>query len=553
MQRLYMFMFLFFHAVVVHAVGPAVKNSGVSEKALRQSQPDYRLQKNETPTLIESEISDVPEITGPSLFINKIIVEGNSLLPEALIADIVEIGDGREMSLGELKFMVNRISHAYAKAGYVLVRAYLPQQEIVDGRVTIEVLQGKIASISASDSERYASDDIVESFNGLVGSDTLTADELQHSLLNLNDVVGISARSVLKAGVTTGATDMVVNVEEKRPYKISLDADNFGSEFTGENRYGVTALAGSMFTFGDELMFRGVTSNGEQNYINLLYRLPVIGLNTFVNASYVYSNQQLGSNLAPLKAKGDSNISTLSVSHYWKRTRSYEIAFDVGFSDRSYNNEQLGITTSDDHLANLFVGVKGFFDDSFRARTYYSVLLQAGLTGGDTSDPLNSRLNGRSDAVIGLVNLTRYQGVPVLDSYFVLKASGQWADRRVLSPDLYAAGGMGTVRGYPLAEIAGDNAVLISAEYIVPFPYKKSISLFTFIDHGATFVNEPLLGEKDKNITGAGFGVRVNIMPSNNSMPSVDLMATYATPVLGSQTPSDDSSSVFYLGGVVTY
>jgi hemolysin activation/secretion protein len=60
----------------------------------------------------------------------------------------------------------------------------------------------------------------------------------------------------------------------------------------------------------------GITSNGDQNYINASYRLPVSGLNTFVEASFIYSNQQLGSNLAALNAKGDSNIATLRVSHY---------------------------------------------------------------------------------------------------------------------------------------------------------------------------------------------------------------------------------------------
>jgi len=564
MQRVSFLLCSLFLPILVHAADPAIKDPGVSEKALRQSQPDYKPKPQEAPELIESEMPDVSVDAGPSFLINQIIVEGNALLDDDVIADIIEIGDGREMNLGELKFMVNRISHAYAEAGYVLVRAYLPQQEITDGRVTIKILQGLIANISASGNERYASEDITVSLDGLAGSSTLTEAQLQRPLLNLNDVMGITARGVMKAGTTTGTTDMVIDVEEERPYQISLDADNFGSVFTGENRYGVTALADSLFTFGDEISFRGITSNGEQDYINAVYRFPMIGLNTYLQASYVYSNQQLGSNLTALEAIGDSNIATLSVSHYWQRTRSYEIAFDAGVSARFYENEQLGSKTSDDQLVNLFVGMNGFFDDSLRARTYYNVKVQTGFTETDKNDSLNSRLNGRGNAIIGSLSLTRYQAIPVLDSYMVLRASGQLADRRVLSPDLYAAGGMGTVRGYPLAEISGDNAVFMSSEYIIPFPYKKTIidglpalsemlSVFTFIDHSTTFANERVSGEVNQSITGAGFGVRVNIEPNNKNIPNIDFMAAYAVPVLGSQTPSDDNNSVFYLGMVITY
>jgi hemolysin activation/secretion protein len=565
MRRLFILLFSMFLPLMVYAAGnPAVQDPGVSEKALRQSQPDYTPRQDDTPELIESDTPEVSDASGPAFFVNQIMIEGNTLLPEAVITDIVEMGDGRELNLGELKLMVNRITRAYTEAGYFLVRAYLPPQEITDGRVTINILQGQIANISASGNEFFASNDITASLVGIADSTMLTESQLEHFLLNLNDVYGVTARGVMKPGTTTGTTDMVVNVEESRPYKISLDADNFGSVFTGENRYGVSALAGSVFKFGDEVNFRGITSNGNQDYLNVAYRLPVIGLNTYLEASYVYSNQQLGSNLTVLQAKGDSNIATLGLSHYWQRTRTHEIAFDAGVSVRLYKNEQLATKTSDDRLVNLFIGVNGFFNDRFRARTYYDVKLQTGLTERDQSDPFNSRLNGRGNALIASMSLTRYQGVPLLDSYLVLKLTGQIADRRVLSPDLYAAGGMGTVRGYPLAEISGDNAIFLSSEYIVPVPFKKTLidglppvnemlSLFAFIDHSTTFANQRVSGEVDQSITGAGFGLRVNIEPDSKQLPNIDFMAAYAAPVLGSQTPSDDNNSVFYLGVVMTY
>lgn len=543
---------------------PVIQDPGVSEKALRQSQPDYTPKPEAAPELLESVTPEVIEETGSTFFVQQITVEGNALLPEETIAALITVGEGREFTLGELKQIANRITTAYTEAGYLLVRAYLPPQDITEGRITINILQGQIAELRVVDNEQFASDEIAATLDGIAGNMTLIESLLERSLLNLNDVYGITARAVMSPGSTIGTTDMTIKVEEDRYYKITLDADNFGSSFTGKNRYGVTGMVGSMFKFGDEINVRGITTDGEQDYLNASYQLPIIGLNTYLKAEYIYSNQQLGSNLTPLQAKGDSNIATLSLSHYWQRSREHEIQLTGGTSVRLYKNEQLGSTSSDDRMATIFVGVNGFFNDRFRARTYYDVKLQKGLTESDQSDALNSRLNGRGNGLITTASLTRYQGVPLLNSYLVLKAFGQLADRRVLSPDLFAAGGMGTVRGYPLAEISGDNAVLLSSEYVLPVPYKKTVidglpavndmlSLFAFIDHSTTFANQRVAGEVNQSITGAGFGVRVNIEPNNKQMPTINFMAAYAQPVLGSQTPSDNNNSVFYLGGVITY
>ena len=67
------------------------------------------------------------------------------------------------------------------------------------------------------------------------------------------------------------------------------------------------------------------------------------------------------------------------------------------------------------------------------------------------------------------LNLTRYQSISLLNSYFIIKAFGQVVDKRVLSPDQFAVGGIGTVRGFTLSEISGDMGYVGSLEWTVPF------------------------------------------------------------------------------------
>jgi len=77
--------------------------------------------------------------------VKAIRVSGSSVFTaselEALLADLT----GGEHSLAELMEGAARITAYYRERGYVVVRAYLPPQEIRDGAVSINVLEGRLA------------------------------------------------------------------------------------------------------------------------------------------------------------------------------------------------------------------------------------------------------------------------------------------------------------------------------------------------------------------------------------------------------------------------
>ena len=225
-----------------------------------------------------------------------------------------------------------------------------------------------------------------------------------------------------------------------------------------------------------------------------------------------------------------------------------------------------GASSSNDKLRDAYFEAGGFLKDSFRAQSFYTLRLQQGFSESDVSDPLNSRFQGRGDVLVSSFDLTRYQSAFIGKNYLIMKAKGQVASKRVLSPDQFAIGGFGSVRGYPLAEAAGDNGYFISAELVVPFPYKATliksprpveldqvVSLFAFLDHGQVFVKNRQPGENDRNLSGAGLGLRLNIPPLGTNYPGVSFAFAYGFPVFGGPDPSDGSSSTLYLNGLISF
>jgi hemolysin activation/secretion protein len=331
-------------------------------------------------------------------------------------------------------------------------------------------------------------------------------------------------------------------------------------------RYGLTGEAGSLLLLGDSFYLRGVKSNEDQVYINPSYSIPIGPYGTTVTLSYIFTDFNLGGNLVALNAGGQANIFTLDVSHSLVRTRSSEFHLSLGGEIRNFENGLTGAPSSDDKLRDAYLAAGGFFKDPLRARTFYTLRLQQGFSESDVSDPINSRFQGRGDVLVSSFDITRYQFAFIGKTYLIMKAKGQAVSKRVLSPDQFAIGGFGSVRGYPLAEAAGDNGFFVSTELVIPFPFKVTViknprpirldqvlSLFAFLDHGQVFIKNRQPGENDQELNGVGLGVRLDIPPLGVNYPAISFSLAYGFPTFGSPDPSDGSSNTLYLNGMVSF
>ncbi|MDH3256186.1 MAG: hypothetical protein OEM27_01080 [Nitrospinota bacterium] len=546
---------------------PPAGESGVGQKALEQSRPEFKPPEQELPSLsIQDSRTVVDPGAGPRFIVKKIEVKGNTQIDDALLAPILEVGDGMEVTLGILHLIAQEITSLYGMRGYILTRAYVPEQEIENGAVTIQVVEGKLGKIEVSGNEKFKREEILARLKPLQGDPTLQESTLEKHLLELNAILGLKVKAILKPGEVFGTSDLTLQAEESRTYRVAFDGDNFGSRFTGEQRYGLTGDLGSLLLLGDRLSVRGVKSNEDQLFINPSYSIPIGPYGTTATLSYIFTDFNLGGDLVALNAGGKANIFTVDLSHSLVRTRSTEFHLSLGGEIRNFENGLAGISSSDDKLRDVYLEAGGFFKDPLRAHTFYALRLQQGFSERDVSDPLNSRFQGRGDALIPSLDVTRYQSAYIGKNYLILKAKGQVTSKRVLSPDLFAIGGFGSVRGYPLAEAAGDNGYFVSAELVVPFPFKVTViknprtvkldevlSFFAFLDHGQVFIKNRQPGENDRELNGAGLGVRLSIPPLGTNYPAVSFALAYGFPVFGGPDPSDGSSNTLYLNGMVSF
>jgi hemolysin activation/secretion protein len=295
--------------------GVGQTESGVIERSLRQSRPDFGIPPEEV--VPDIQIEDSRELVdagaGPTFFVREIKVTGNALISTEDLAPLLDTGEGDNMTLGILTLYSNEVTAAYASRGYFLARAFIPAQEIKDGVIIMQIVEGKLGKIEIAGNKSNPSEQFVDRMISLRDEEVLNESSLERVLLELNSLLGVQVKSVLRPGELPGTTDLVLNVTESRPYTVSLDVDNFGSRFTGPIRIGTTATVGNLFKLGDQFSVRIVESNLGQDYFQPTFLFPITDRGTTVKASFSHSEHALGLNLASLRAGGSSQVFGLEV------------------------------------------------------------------------------------------------------------------------------------------------------------------------------------------------------------------------------------------------
>jgi hemolysin activation/secretion protein len=553
-------------ARVVFAQVPLEAQSENIEKSLRQSLPKEFPPDPKAPKVTNKTgpARKVPA-AGPTFFLKKIKLTGNSVISDERLMSLVDLGEGQDVNLSMLNAMADKITAFYASEGYLLARAFIPKQEIKDNTAEITIFEGRINKVIVQGNKKLSKESIEKRMKIIQNQLAIKEETLERVLLELNEMMGVEVATVLKPGELPGTSDLVLDVTESKPYTVSFDSDNFGSRYTGPERYGLSMTYANIFNLGDQFATRWTRSEWGQNSFASFFTFPINAYGTRMKLNHTFLENELGDSLKHLAAGGTFTAYGLEVSQLVHKSRTASFSVRTRLDVKHVENEAQGSNTTKDNLMNVSLGFAGNQSDSFLGRTFYDLNLEMGLRERDSGRALASRKGGHGEIFTTYINLTRLQSAKILNSYFTLKFQGQYNTDRALTSYLFGIGGMGSVRGYPLSGFQGDHGYNVSAEYTVPFPRDvscgqnslsglcKILSFTSFVDHGQTYVRAKQEGEVAQHITSAGGGLKLNLPKIEGKRPAFRFAATYAIPVFNSIAPADGSYGTIYLNGTIEY
>ncbi len=477
---------LFFAAAHPHAQTydppPASQDGGALRNSLERNLPSPAL-----PELSPKPAADAPKtpaLTGDTVVVSRFRFIGNTLLSDRVLARSVELYLNRSIDFAELQNAAAMAALAYREKGYVATVS-IPRQEIVDGIVTLKVVEAKYAgaSIDGSSTGRINSELILARVEKAMNIEpAVNVNVLDRTLLLLNDLPGASVQGGLAAGDADGDTKVVLQSQHKPLVTGAVNVDSYGALTTGPERYML------------DVAFNSPTGNGEQYTLGLLgttgtrygrggvsFPVGLSGARMGMNASFmeyrVIAGQSVASNIW-----GTSSTAGVDLSYPLIRSQQANLFLSGGVTGKWFDNYSGGNLSRSSQSTVATVAATGNWID----RIFGGASNQASLsvTSGelrikDSSSLASDSFTAKTDGGFNKLNASFSRNQAVADGIsLVLSFSGQFAWKNLDSSEKFYLGGPSGVRAYPVSEGGGSNGQLAIVELRTKLPKNWELRLF---------------------------------------------------------------------------
>ena len=508
-----------------------------------------------------------PDANALRVQVKAIRISGNTLSAEPELQAVLSPWVGKESSFAELQQAANALAEAYRRHGW-FARPQLPAQDLADGVVNINIIEGRLGAVRIDDGGKPLRADRAIVSSTMTArqqpGDPLNLDALERGNAILNDTPGFAVATVLSAGSDTGETDAIVKVQDKPLLAGTVQLDNQGARSTGADKLTFNLSLDNPGGAGDQISANGNASEGSR-YLRLGYSRPFgrEGLRAGINASAM-RYQLLGEDFAALNSQGDAKTLGLNASYPLLRSGTRNMSLAGAIDRKDYYNEANAIATSEKRIHTALLALNGDLLDGLGkgGMTLWGVNLSAGqvdLSANATNESADQAGPGSAGSYQKLgYSLARLQRVSDQSTLW-LSLSGQRASKNLDSSEKFSLGGPSGVRAYPLMEGSGDDGWLATLE--ARYNLTPDLQLSVFYDHGtitqshnADYTGAPLVNQA--SLKGAGVGLNWS------QSGSFSLRATWArrlgdNPFASASTGADGDGSInlnrFWLSAVVFF
>lgn len=431
-----------------------------------------------------------------------------------------------ELTFDEMQGVADKIVERYRSAGFIVSNAFLPAQTIgPDKIVEIQVLEGQIGKIIVKGTKHYRPGVISAAAEKLRGKPLLKSD-VDTALLYARDLPGVTVSSTFQPGENTGDTDLVMVANEaRRPYKIMLGANNYGTELTGKYRAQAGLEWDNPLRVGDVFNLNLDYALDPNNNVfgALSYRAPlpgVPGLSAVVGASRSELQVNTG-HFAALDVKGPTSLYYGGLDWKFINKEDLQANGTLHFIQEESRLDSLGINLSDEKftLAELTYGML-HTDRRFHGVDIVQFGLRKSINDDSREPDLVSPLHAR-DFLVAKLAYTRMQFLSK-SQRLNFKFVGQYTNDALIPLEQFALGGPDSTRAYPIADALRDRGYYTSLEYHVdapgfgdkvsPFygrPWRELLEFQVFVDYAKGYsagANKSTTPES-ATLSGAGAGL----------------------------------------------
>ncbi len=475
----------------------------------------------------------------------------------------------RGVTLGTIETVADRITQFYRERGFILAKAYIPQQEVRDGIVTLTLLLGALGEVEVHDNEMYSTEMISSVFDDDL-TRPVTSSAIEENIYLLNDYPGLAVTGFFEPGAQVGDTKLNLNVHAEERYYANIRIDNHGTDETGRQRLYGEVLLNNLAGITDQLHIGALRSASPSNTTYWLLRYSFDLFNPRLRFSMGRTQNQFvveqnnSEFLSQLNISGVTVQTDATLTYKLKRSRvqnyNVGIAWENILSDLQLGNIPDPGNLLDDEVTNL----KLVFNYDVLQES--SKILHQGLVAyvsGSFEQGNDFGQDDNFDILISDYTLLTFMNIPYVDvdTRLILRSSLQYTDSPLASVSQIFLGGPTRARGYPVNQFSADSAFYVGVDWIFNMPSWLNIKFsniyslrdfaqpFLFADAAYGVKNAFKDGESNSEATlyDAGLGFRVFYLNhlQGNLQFAYPISSSFTDELLA--TPSDSVRIVFDL------
>lgn len=435
---------------------------------------------------------------GPCFQINRLTVEGVTLLSPEEIADITSKYVPNCMQGADIQAVMRELDATYADQGYITSKTYIPPQNLQDGELLLTMLEGTVEEVLLIDREKQIKSSrgerqIKTAFPNAKG-ELFQLRDFEQGLDQMNRLASVEAVLKLQPGEQPGGSYVIVQRVQEDRVRGYARLDNQGSESTGRKKLAFDLEVDDLFGANDAWTF-GYSGSENTNALSINGSVPY-GYWTY-ELENSYSEYLTPLNLVS-ELFGTSRTAGLKARYVAKRDQTSTTELTFGLRKRTSDRFINDVRLTPQKLSTFSLGVKYLLLGE-KARNSYDATLTFGtkLFGSDRDEPgIGSDI---PRAQFFKINAGwQRQGALGRTGTLVTDLRVQWSEHTLYGSEQLSLGSLSTVRGYDASVATGDKGLYMRNDlYVTPEVWKflpqeiaKKVSSKTqtqlFLDIGIT-------------------------------------------------------------------
>lgn len=472
---------------------------------------DFRIQNPER--------SAVPRAVDEIEFsVRSIRVVGAKHFPDGVVRSIFAPIEGRTIVLEDLRKAAQQLEDRYRAEGYFLTRVFISPQQVRDGVLEVQVLEGYIGAAFVEAPNAPSRRHVEQLLKPVIGQHPAQFRDLESRLLLINDVPGLAGNSILRQGAEPGSSEMLVNLA-RVPNAYRATFSNTASDILGPTSYGLGATLSQPLGRPGLLDIDLSASGGslsELRSANLRYASPVGSGGAVLALGGLVAFAKPGGSVASLDIKSRIMSFNSRLRVPLLRSRQNSVYADLAMTVNRSRTEALGKRIVDDKGTVAEVGLSWQQVGWLKGATTVTLTLSHGLEifgAIGRSASLPSVDGFKPDFTKLNYSLQRTQ---ILADRITVQfnVQGQYTGDRLLSGEQVSFGGPSIGRGYDPSLLAGERGLGMVGELQYDLPVKlapatDSAKLYSFADWArATTLAYKAMPKQNQYISSIGVGVR---------------------------------------------